>query len=132
MVVKSDASKDTQYYNKREPSFGKIISFICILWSLFQIWIASDFPFYLSEILKLNLVFNSQEARQIHLAFGLGLGFLAYPVINKITPTIDKISKTLLAFLAVSACLYLYIFKLEISNRAGLPTNLDIFFYLPV
>ena len=130
MVVKSDASKDTQYYNKREPAFGKIISFICILWSLFQIWIASDFPFYLSEILKLNLVFNSQEARQIHLAFGLGLGFLAYPVINKITPTIDKISKTLLAFLAVSACLYLYIFKLEISNRAGLPTNLDIFFSL--
>jgi len=130
MVVKSDASKNTQYYNKREPAFGKIISFICILWSLFQIWIASDFPFYLSEILKLNLVFNSQEARQIHLAFGLGLGFLAYPVINKITPTIDKISKTLLAFLAVSACLYLYIFKLEISNRAGLPTNLDIFFSL--
>ena len=130
MVVKSDASKDTQYYNKREPSFGKIISFICILWSLFQIWIASDFPFYLSEILKLNLVFNSQEARQIHLAFGLGLGFLAYPVINKITPSIDKISKILLAFLAVSACLYLYIFKLEISNRAGLPTNLDIFFSL--
>jgi len=79
MVVKSDASKDTQYYNKREPSFGKIISFICILWSLFQIWIASDFPFYLSEILKLNLVFNSQEARQIHLAFGLGLGFFSIP-----------------------------------------------------
>ena len=130
MVAKANTLKKTKYYNKREPSFGKIITFICVLWSLFQLWIASDFPFYLSEITKLNLVFNNQEARQIHLAFGLGLGFLAYPAINKITPSIDKISKILLAFLAISACLYLYIFKLEISNRAGLPTNLDIFFSL--
>jgi len=130
MVAKANTLKKTKYYNKREPSFGKIITFICVLWSLFQLWIASDFPFYLSEITKLNLVFNNQEARQIHLAFGLGLGFLAYPAINKITPSIDKISQILLAFLAISACLYLYIFKLEISNRAGLPTNLDIFFSL--
>ena len=59
IVVKSDASKDTKYYNKREPSFGNIISFICILWSLFQLWIASDFPFYLSEITKLNELHKS-------------------------------------------------------------------------
>ena len=130
MVAQSDTLKKTKYYNKREPSFGKIITFICLLWSLFQLWIASDFPFYLSEITKINLVFNNQEARQIHLAFGLGLGLLAYPVINKINPSIDKTSQILLAFLAISACLYLYIFKLEISNRAGLPTNVDIFFSL--
>jgi TRAP-type uncharacterized transport system fused permease subunit len=73
-------------YNQREPSFGKVVSLICIIWSLFQLWIASDFPFYLSALTKLNLVFNGQEARQIHLAFGLGLCLLAYPVINKINP----------------------------------------------
>jgi TRAP-type uncharacterized transport system fused permease subunit len=115
-------------YNQREPSFGKVVSLICIIWSLFQLWIASDFPFYLSALTKLNLVFNGQEARQIHLAFGLGLCLLAYPVINKINPYVDKLNQFILAFLAVSACLYLYIFKLDISNRAGLPTNFDVFF----
>ena len=128
IIPKSTPTNKQKFYNKREPSFGFIISTICILWSMFQLWIASDFPFYLSEISKLNLVFNSQEARQIHLAFGLGLGFLAYPVINKINPLIDKLSQFLLAFLAISACLYLYIYKIEISDRAGLPTNLDVFF----
>ena len=97
---------------------GFIISLICISWSIFQLWIASDFPFYLSEKTNLNLVFNSQEARQIHLAFGLSLGLLAYPVINKINPMVDRSSQILLAILGASACLYLYIFKLDISDRA--------------
>ena len=91
ILSKSIPTNKTTFYNQREPSFGYIISTICVLWSLFQLWIASDFPFYLSEISKLNLVFNSQEARQIHLAFGLGLGFLAYPVINKTNPLIFSI-----------------------------------------
>ncbi len=126
--MKSESILIPRKYNSREPSFGKTISFICLTWSLFQLWIASDFPFYLSEVTKLNLVFNSQEARQIHLAFGLGLGLLAYPAINKINPLIDKLSQFLLAALAISACMYLYINKLDISNRAGLPTILDVFF----
>ena len=127
-MKKSESILAPKKYIQREPSFGITISLICVIWSLFQLWIASDFPFYLSEVTKLNLVFNGQEARQIHLAFGLGLGLLAYPVINKINPNIDKLSQFTLAFLAISACMYLYIFKIEISNRAGLPTNLDIFF----
>ena len=52
---------------------GRWITAICVLWSLFQLWIVSDVPFFLSEITGLKLVFNGQEARQIHLAFGLGL-----------------------------------------------------------
>lgn len=127
-MMKSESVLLPRKYNSREPSFGKAISFICLLWSLFQLWLASDFPFYLSEITKLNLVFNSQEARQIHLAFGLGLGLLAYPAINKINPILDKFSQFFLAALAVSACIYLYIYKLDISNRAGLPTSIDVFF----
>ena len=118
-MMKSESVLLPRKYNTREPSFGKAISFLCLLWSLFQLCLASDFPFYLSEITKLNLVFNSQEARQIHLAFGSGLGLLAYPAINKINPILDKFSQFLLAALAVSACIYLYIYKLDISNRAG-------------
>jgi len=108
-MMKSESILLPRKYKSREPSFGKAISFICLLWSLFQLWLASDFPFYLSEITKLNLVFNSQEARQIHLAFGLGLGLLAYPAINKINPILDKFSQFFLAALAVSACIFVYL-----------------------
>ena len=34
----------------------------------------------------------------------------------------------MLTFVAVFACLYLFAFKLEISNRAGLPNSIDLFF----
>ena len=42
---------------------GWLAAAVCILWSLFQLWVASDFPFYLSEATGLKLVFNNQEAR---------------------------------------------------------------------
>ncbi len=53
---------------------GKLIVYIALAWSLFQLWFASPFPF------KLGIgVFNDTEARSIHLAFAIVLAFLAYP-----------------------------------------------------
>ena len=82
----------------------------------------------MSQITGLKLVFNAQEVRQIHLAFGLGLALSSYPSLMKIHPSFDKIITFLLTFVAVFACLYLFAFKLEISNRAGLPNSIDLFF----
>ena len=107
---------------------GRWITVICILWSLFQLWIVSDFPFFLSEVTGLKLVFNGQEARQIHLAFGLGLALLVYPAVRSISPAVDRLFKGLLILIGIAACLYLYIFKLDIANRAGLPNRFDLFF----
>lgn len=115
-------------FRQRQQLTGRTISVICIIWSLFQLWIASDFPFYLSEVTGLKLVFNGQESRQIHLAFGLGLGLAAYPALHKLHPLLDPIVKYLLIILGVTSCLYLYVFKLEISNHAGLPNRWDLFF----
>ena len=112
----------------REPLKTRWFFIICILWSIFQLWTAADFPFYLSQITGLKLVFNAQEVRQIHLAFGLGLALSSYPSLMKIHPSFDKIITFLLTFVAVFACLYLFAFKLEISNRAGLPNSIDLFF----
>ena len=109
-----------------EPSRSRWVGFICIAWSLFQLWVAADFPFYLSEITGWKLVFNNQEARQIHLAFGLGLALGAYPVMRSLHPRIDPFLKGGLLVLGVAACLYLYIFKLDIANRAGLPNRADL------
>lgn len=107
---------------------GRWITIIYILWSLFQLWIVSDIPFFLSEVTGLKLVFNGQEARQIHLAFGLGLALLVYPAVRSISPVVDRLFKWLLILIGVAACLYLYTFKLDIANRAGLPNQFDLFF----
>ena len=52
----------------------KLVGFIAISWSLFQLWYASPLPFLL-DFGK----FIDVPARAIHLAFGMGLCFLAYP-----------------------------------------------------
>ena len=125
-----DAPEQATPFRQREQLSGRALTIICITWSLFQLWIAADFPFYLSELTGLKLVFNGQEARQIHLAFGLGLGLLAYPAIHQLHPAIDRVIKYLLVAVGVSACLYLFLFKLDIANRAGLPNRFDLFFSL--
>ena len=107
---------------------GWLAAAVCILWSLFQLWVASDFPFYLSAVTGLKLVFNNQEARQIHLAFGLGLALSLYPAVRSVHPLLDRIAGWGLAIIGVAACLYLFIFKLDIANRAGLPNSYDLFF----
>ena len=102
------------------------MTFICIIWSLFQLWTVADFPFYLSEVTGLKLVFNAQEVRQIHLAFGLGLALAAFPAVRPLHPTFDALVKWVLVAFGVTACLYLFIFKLDIANCAGLPNSADL------
>ena len=113
---------------ERQTHSAPWVGWICILWSLFQLWIAADFPFYLSEVTGLKLVFNGQEARQIHLAFGVGLALAAYQSARQEYRLLERLVFTGLAILGVSACLYLFIFKVDIANRAGLPNNTDLFF----
>ncbi|HSM39623.1 MAG TPA: TRAP transporter permease [Afifellaceae bacterium] len=105
---------------------GRFILALAFVWSLFQIYIASDIPFVLTELLDINVVFNNQEARQVHLAFALALAMLAYPLF-KSSPR-DRVPwyDWILAALGVLACLYLLWFKNDIAGRAGLPTTADL------
>ncbi|MCV2889145.1 TRAP transporter permease [Ruegeria aquimaris] len=67
------ASSDT---GGRSPSLpvARFITIVAIIWSLFQLWIASPLPFMLGFG-----VFNDTEARSFHLAFALFLAYAAYP-----------------------------------------------------
>ncbi|PVB61432.1 TRAP transporter permease [Labrenzia sp. 011] len=107
---------------------GKFILALAFVWSCFQIYIASNIPYVLTELTGVNVVFNNQEARQFHLAFALALAMLAYPLFK--TSPRDRIPlyDWVLALLGASSCLYLFVFKEEIANRAGLPTTADIAF----
>jgi len=53
----------------------KIVAAIAIIWSLFQLWYASPFPFWF------NIgMFKGLPARAIHLGFALLLAFLIFPI----------------------------------------------------
>jgi len=97
-----------------------IISIIAIFFSVFQ--------FYTGGFgLLLGL-----KQRAIHLAFGLCLTFLIYPVSSKkiISKTKDKdkipFYDIILAIMGIGVSLYLIIFYNDMVVRSGLPTNLDL------
>lgn len=105
---------------------GKIILAIAFIWSLFQLYIASAIPFFLTETFGINVVFNNQEARQIHLAFALVLAMLAYPLFKSSPRDRVPVYDWALAVMGAASCLYLLWFKESIAGRAGLPTTSDL------
>ena len=92
-----------------------------LAWALFQLWYASPLPFQL----RIG-IFNSTEARSIHLAFAVFLVFTAYPAFASSPrdriPLIDWVFALGAAFCAG----YLYLFQAEISRRPGLPSTMDL------
>ncbi|WP_299818423.1 TRAP transporter permease [uncultured Roseibium sp.] len=107
---------------------GKFILALAFVWSTFQIYIASNVPYVLTELTGVNVVFNNQEARQFHLAFALALAMLAYPLFKSSPRDRVPLYDWVLAILGASSCIYLFVFKEEIANRAGLPTTADLVF----
>jgi len=115
--------------DRRHPPYRSartLILTLCFMWSVFQLYVASVVPFVLTEWTGLSLVFNNQEVRQIHLAFAFALAMLTYPL-NKQSPGAqipwyDYVA----AMIAATSCLYLLVFKDQISDRAGLPTDSDL------
>ncbi|QDZ00329.1 TRAP transporter permease [Nitratireductor mangrovi] len=107
---------------------GKIILALAFVWALFQIYIASNIPFALTSLTGINVVFNNQEARQVHLAFALALSMLAYPLFKTSPRDRVPLYDWGLAILGAASCLYLLWFKEDIAGRAGLPTTADLVF----
>ena len=78
----------------------KIVFGIAILWTFFQLWYASPFPFLFNFGM-----FKGLPARAIHLGFALCLAFLIYPISKgKRISIIDVI----ISFLGAFSCLYIY------------------------
>lgn len=107
----------------RQPTglAAKFLLMLALCWSLFQLWIASPFPFSLGVF-----VLNSTESRAIHLAFAVFLGFAAYPAFKRSPRDYVPLFDWLLAVVAAFCAGYLYLFYAELSTRPGLPTTLDL------
>ena len=98
-----------------------ILFIIPVCWSLFQLWIASPLPF----ILNFG-IFNSTEARSIHLAFAVFLAFSAFPMIKGVHANKVPLYDWVLALAAAFAASYLYVFYDALSQRPGAPTTMDL------
>jgi TRAP transporter 4TM/12TM fusion protein len=119
------ASSDT---GARDPAgtAGYVIAGVALLWSLFQLYIASPLPFMLSRLTGIGLVLNDAQTRAIHLAFGLFLAYMAFPAFARSPrhriPALDWV----LALLAAGCALYVFLFYRELARRPGLPITQDL------
>ncbi len=96
----------------------KIVAAIAIIWTLFQLWYASPFPFWF------NIgMFKGLPARAIHLGFALLLAFLIFPISkNKKISIID----VLISLIAAFCCLYIYFFYDQLIDRGGILLNISL------
>jgi len=96
----------------------KIVAAIAIIWSLFQLWYASPFPF----IFNIGM-FKGLPARAIHLGFALLLAFLIFPISRG-----KKISAfdVFISIVASFCCLYIYFFYDQLIDRGGVLLNITV------
>ena len=96
----------------------KIVAAIAIIWSLFQLWYASPFPFWFNFGM-----FKGLPARAIHLGFALFLAFLIFPISRG-----KKISAfdVFISIAASFCCLYIYFFYDQLIDRGGVLLNITL------
>jgi TRAP transporter 4TM/12TM fusion protein len=123
VVAKESGARAPEGFTRR------LIVGTAIAWSLFQLWISSPVPFWVSAavpFLQRFVMFNDTMARSIHLTFAVFLVYLCYPLWKgaprKRVPAYDW----LLAAIAAFCASYLFTFHAELSQRPGTPTALDI------
>ena len=116
--IKSKINEDLSPTRNLTGFHLKIVATIAIIWSLFQLWYASPFPF------MFNIgMFKGLPARAIHLGFALTLAFLIFPISKgkKI-----NIMDMLISFIGAFSCLYIYFFYDQLVDRGGVLLNIQI------
>ncbi len=107
----------------RRPSglTAKIVTYVALAWSMFQLWIASPLPFSLGVF-----VLNDTQSRSIHLAFAMFLGYMLFPPLKHSPRTRIPIQDWILGIAGAFCAAYLFIFYAELATRPGQPTGLDL------
>ena len=123
--IKNKISEDLSPTKNLSGLHLKVVLSIAILWTLFQLWFASPFPFWFDVGM-----FKGLPARAIHLGFALTLTFLIFPVSRG-----KKISRLdiFISLTAAFCCLYIYFFYDALVDRGGILLLKNIFgFQIPV
>ena len=116
--VKDKINEDLSPTKNLKGLHLKVVAAIAIIWSLFQLWYASPFPF----IFNFGM-FKGLPARAIHLGFALTLAFLIYPFVKG-----KKISlfDILISFVGAFSCFYIYFFYDQLVDRGGVLLSISI------
>ncbi len=116
--IKSKINEDLTPTRNLTGIHLKVVVAIAIIWSLFQLWYASPFPFLLNFGM-----FKGLPARAIHLGFALCLAFLIYPISKgKRISIIDVI----ISFIGAFSCLYIYFFYDQLVERGGVLLSIRV------
>ena len=116
--IKSKINEDLSPTRNLTGIHLKVVASIAIIWSLFQLWYASPFPF----LFNIGM-FKGLPARAIHLGFALCLAFLIYPASKgKKISTIDIV----ISIIGTFTCLYIYFFYDQLVDRGGVLLSLKI------
>jgi TRAP-type uncharacterized transport system fused permease subunit len=115
------AEADTGARNPVGTVPKKVLFYVPLIWTLFQLWYASPLPFIFNI-----LVFNSSEARAIHLAFAMFLAFTAYPTFKSSPRDYIPMQDWFLALVASFCASYLFLFYAGLSERPGDPITMDL------
>jgi len=99
----------------------KILFYVPLIWTLFQLWYASPLPFLFNFF-----VLNDTEARAIHLAFAVFLAYTAYPTFKSSPRDYIPVQDWVMALVAAFCASYLFWFYAELADRPGNPTQLDL------
>lgn len=130
----TEATEATDYvadldFGARSPDNwqGRLIAGIALLWAVLQVYNASPMPSLLALWTGQNWLFvTSDTERMIHLAFGLVMATLAYPLFKSSSRTRIPWYDWLLCIAGLSATLYLITDAPAIALRSGLPTTGDL------
>ena len=116
--IKSKIHEDLSPIRNLTGLHLKIVVALAIIWSLFQLWYASPFPF----IFNIGM-FKGLPARAIHLGFALLLAFLIFPISRG-----KKISvfDVFISIVASFCCLYIYFFYDQLIDRGGVLLNITL------
>lgn len=105
---------------------GRVLLTAALLWSLFQIWIASPLPYFDWPLIGSFGIFNDTEVRSIHLAFAMFLAFNAYPALKHSPRDHIPWHDMILSLIAAFCAAYDYLFFAQLSDRPGMPTTMDV------
>ena len=118
MNIKDKINEDLSPTRNLTGLHLKIVATIAIIWSLFQLWYASPFPFMFDFGM-----FKGLPARAIHLGFALTLTFLIFPISKGKKVSIIDI---LISLTAAFCCLYIYFFYDQLVYRGGVLLNITL------
>ena len=119
LVASSDAGA-----RDPEGNVGLLLAIVAVVWSLFQVLLASPLANY---VLPGDVINNS---RQVHLAFAVFLAFMAYPAFKSSPRNYIPIADWIMGLLGAFIALYGFIFYQKIVDAGGLADNTDKWFAL--